>query len=272
MGKNWSKGQTKENNESIKKAAEKHVGMTYNKKNGKYGKSFKNMTKEELEEIVKISTSFRDLLIKIYGVANSGSRDKAIKEWVKNLGIDTSHFTGKGWSKGQTKETHPSIKKSSESFVEGLKTGKFKPSFLGRKLTKEHKEAISKGHKESSNFNGLIKTKTYPVYSPYVGDIVTVQGTWEKKYAEWLNEKQIPWTKTRTIKFNWTDDQGITRISYPDFYLPETNEYIEIKGFMWKDEFRSLDDKRKMELVLEQNPDKKLTVLMKAELKVLGVM
>jgi hypothetical protein len=272
MGKDWAKGKTKENNESIKKAAEKHVGMTYNKKNGKYGKSFKNMSKEELEEIVKISTSFRDLLIKIYGVANSGSRDFAIKKWIKDLEIDTSHFTGHGWSKGKTKDTHPSIKKGSENFIEGLKSGRFKPSMLGKQLTKEHKEAISKGHKESSNFNGLIKTKSYSVYSPYVGDTVTVQGTWEKKYAEWLNTKNIPWTKTRTIKFNWIDDQGINRIYYPDFFLPETNEYVEIKGFMWKDESRGLDDKRKMELVIEQNPDKKLTILMKAELKALGIM
>jgi hypothetical protein len=41
---------------------------------------------------------------------------------------------------------------------------------------------------------------------------------------------------------------------------------------MWKDESRGLDDKRKMELVIEQNPDKKLTILMKVELKALGIM
>lgn len=267
MGKDWAKGQTKENNESIKKASQKHVGMTYNKKNG-----VRAITKEELEEVVKISTSFRDLQIKLYGVANSGSRDKAIKKRVRDLDIDTSHFTGKLWSKGKTKDTHPSLQKSGETYKSRLNEGKFKPSFLGRKLTKEHKEAISKSHKESSNFNGLVKTKTYSVYSPYVGDIVTVQGTWEKKYAEFLNAKNIPWTKSRTIKFNWTDDQGINRIYYPDFYLPETDEYIEIKGFMWKDESKGIDDKRKMELVSEQNSDKKIIVIMKEQLNALGVL
>lgn len=261
MGKNWAKDQTKETNESIRKNAEKHTGMVYKKNSGR--KSFKSMSKEELELLVNASTSFRDLVIKIYGVANSGSRDRAIKEWVKNLGIDTSHFTGKGWNKGYTKETHPSVKRTAETFIKELKNGKFKPSFLGKKLTIEHKNKIIEFKKLVNNFKFI---KLYPVFSTYENIEILVQGTWEKKYAEWLNEKQIPWTKKHELRISYVDDNGIQRYYHPDFYLPETNEYIEIKGYY------SDKCKRKIELVLEQNPDKKLIVLMKAELKALGIM
>jgi len=259
MSRGWSKGQTKENNESIRKNSEKHTGMIY-KKNGK--KSFKSMSKEELELLVNASTSFRDLIIKIYGIANSGSRDKAVKEWVKNLEIDTSHFTGKTWNKGHTKQTHASLQKAGEEYKKGLKEGKFKPSFLGKKISIEHRNKIIQ-LKKLSNFKFV---KLYSVFSKYENTEILVQGTWEKKYAEWLNEKQIHWTKKHELRISYVDDNGIQRYYHPDFYLPDTNMYIEIKGY-YPDKC-----KRKMELVLEQNPDKKLTVLMKADLKSLGIM
>jgi len=260
MGKDWAKGQTKENNNSIKINAEKHTGIVYKKNSGK--KSFKSMSKEELEEIVKISTSFRDLLIKIYGVANSGSRDKAIKEWVRNLEIDISHFTGKGWNKGFTKETHFSLKKSVQTFNQNLKIGKFKPSFLGKKISIEHRNKIIE-FKKLSNFKFV---KLFPIYSKYENSELCVQGTWEKKYAEWLNKNNVLWTKKHELRIRYTDDFGIKRYYHPDFYLPEINEYIEIKGYYPE------KCKRKMELVVEQNPDKKLTMLMKVELTALGIL
>jgi hypothetical protein len=260
MGKDWAKGQTKENNNSIKINAEKHTGMIYKKDSGK--KSFKSMDKEELESFVKRSTSFRDLVIKIYGVANSGSRDKAIKDRVKSFGIDTSHFTGKRWNAGKTKETHPSLEKAGKQYKKGLVDGKFKPSFLGKKISVEHRNKIIE-FKKLGNFKFV---KLFPVYSKYENSELYVQGTWEKKYAEWLNKSNVLWTKKHDLRIRYTDDSGIKRYYHPDFYLPEINEYIEIKGYYPE------KCKRKMELVIQQNSDKKFIILMKDELKALGIL
>jgi len=182
--------------------------------------------------------------------------------WVKNLEIDTSHFTGKGWNKGFTKETHSSVEKSAQTFNQNLKIGKFKPSFLGKKISIEHRNKIIE-FKKLSNFKFV---KQFLVYSKFENSNLYVQGTWEKKYAEWLNEKNILWTKKHELRIKYIDDLGVQRYYHPDFYLLETNQYIEIKGYYPE------NCKRKMELVIEQNPDKKLTILMKAELKALGIM
>ena len=56
-----------------------------------------------------------------------------------------------------------------------------------------------------------------------------------------------------------TNDK-VQRNYFPDFYLPETNEYIEIKGYFF------LKDRIKMKLVEEQNPDKKIIILFKEDL------
>lgn len=71
---------------------------------------------------------------------------------------------------------------------------------------------------------------------------INVQGTWEKRFAEYLNNKNIKWDRFH-IKY-----EGHRRYT-PDFYLPEYNIYIEVKGWM-KD--RDID---KMKRFLNDNKD-----------------
>ncbi len=49
---------------------------------------------------------------------------------------------------------------------------------------------------------------------------------WEIKYAKWLDSKNIKW-KYEQETFRLKDTTYT-----PDFYLPEQNIYVEIKGFM----------------------------------------
>lgn len=63
----------------------------------------RSLTDKRLKEIVSQSTSWRDLMLRI-GL-NGGGSFKAVKLKVTSLNIDTTHFTGQGWSKGKTKET-----------------------------------------------------------------------------------------------------------------------------------------------------------------------
>ena len=58
-------------------------------------------TNEQFIEAVKTSTSVRQVLSKI-GVKEAGGNYKVAKDKIKRLNLDTSHFTGMGWLKGQT--------------------------------------------------------------------------------------------------------------------------------------------------------------------------
>jgi hypothetical protein len=58
-------------------------------------------TEEELREAVKTSTSIRQVLNKLNIVAAGGNYQTTNRR-IKKLNIDTSHFTGQAWNKGQT--------------------------------------------------------------------------------------------------------------------------------------------------------------------------
>lgn len=74
---------------------------------------------ERLAEVVKGSSSYRQVCIALD--LKGGSIFPVVVERIKRLNLDTTHFTGMAWSKGKTKETHPSLKKKVKLF---LKTGK----------------------------------------------------------------------------------------------------------------------------------------------------
>lgn len=66
-------------------------------------------TKEILEEAVSKSKSFSGVL-DFFNLKKTGGNYRNIQSHIKINNIDTSHFTGQSWSKGLTKEDHPSIK------------------------------------------------------------------------------------------------------------------------------------------------------------------
>ena len=59
----------------------------------------KNYDKNELEEIVKKSLSISEVC-RYFKVIPAGGNFKTIKKYLKIFEIDTSHFTGKGWNRG----------------------------------------------------------------------------------------------------------------------------------------------------------------------------
>lgn len=81
-----------------------------------------------------------------------------------------------------------------------------------------------------------------------------VQGTWERNFALYCNENNIEWDRCKPWKYIL---DGKERSYTPDFFILEKNLYIEIKGRWWG------DDKRKMEAVINQHPDKKILILEK---------
>lgn len=173
-----------------------------------------------------------------------------------------------GWNKFSEDEIKDFYIKSRTSLSEKMKSGEIQHHFLGKNHTTETKQKISLKAKE--NNNGLVKCKYYDVYCPYRSSMVKVQGTWEKRYAEYLNDNKILWDNSREIKMNYKIDQDdYFHTYYPDFYLPTTQEYIEIKGFWWKSKDGRVDDKRKMQMVVKCNPNKKIRILERNDLKIL---
>lgn len=63
---------------------------------------YKQKTKEELQEIVKESVTWAEVMRKLGYTANRGNSYKKFKKYILNLGIDTSHFRGKAHGTSST--------------------------------------------------------------------------------------------------------------------------------------------------------------------------
>jgi len=107
-------------------------------------------------------------------------------------------------------------------------------------------------------FNILPKHFSYGCYyeSPLQGKVY-LRSSYELKYAKYLDSKNILWMYEME-----TFDLGGTTYT-PDFFLPKTEEFIEIKGFM-----REMAQE-KIDMFLEQYPWD-LKILYKEDLIKLG--
>lgn len=125
-----------------------------------------------------------------------------------------------------------------------------KPTFLGRHHTEETKRKISESI-SINNHGGRCKWYNY--------NGIWVQGTWELSIAKKLDTFQINWKKTKELEYTlkYIDDNTKEHTYNPDFYLQEYDCFLEIKGHWWG------NDKRKMELVMQQNPSVKIIIIEK---------
>lgn len=179
--------------------------------------------------------------------------------------LEKLHPGFRSWAKGLTCETDERRKRNRDSKLSNIKLGK--TVIKGHPHSNESKEKLSNAFHSKTG-----KCKYFKVLCPYENRIINVQGTYEYVYVLYLNKNNISWIRNRKLNLKYrihADDYLHTY--YPDFYLPNTDEYIEIKGYYWKSKDGRVDDERKMRLVTEQNPNKKITILMKEDLIKLGI-
>lgn len=89
---------------------------------------------------------------------------------------------------------------------------------------------------------------------------VDLHGSWELAYAKYLDSQLIKWVRNKD-SFSYSYN-GKTRRYTPDFYLIDSDEYVEIKGYKTE----------KDEAKWSQFPThRKLTILMKKELQELSL-
>lgn len=150
-----------------------------------------------------------------------------------NVGYKTKHR--RTWNKGLTKETDLRVKKNSENSGKAL-IGRSKGWIWTDEGRKIHSEKMS-----LHNPGG--RSKWFDV------DGQKVQGTYEKAFAERCRELNIKWKKCKVHSdiFSYFLD-GKEKHYTPDFYLPDSRKFVEIKGFWWG------RDKEKIQSALENNP------------------
>lgn len=69
-------------------------------------------TKKLLGPIVKKNNSISKVLEEL-NLKKTGGNYRNIQKWIRYYELSTSHFKGQGWAKGESKETHKSIKNQS---------------------------------------------------------------------------------------------------------------------------------------------------------------
>ena len=75
---------------------------------GKISAQVKAIPEGKLEDLVRRCTSFAQVLLEL-GLPVEGRPHRDMTARVRSLGLDTSHFTGPGWSRGQTWRTNDSL-------------------------------------------------------------------------------------------------------------------------------------------------------------------
>lgn len=164
---------------------------------------------------------------------NSGSLSKSYssgqrvsqKEQYSKLPEETK--SKMAWAKGLTKETDQRIKNMS------VELSRSKKGMIGRPHSEDTKQ------KMSSKRIQFLETHSKHCEWFLVGD-TKVQGTLEKKFAEFLLTTGVKFERNR-LRFQ------CHRRYTPDFFLPEYNLYVEIKGFLYD------KDKEKLRRVLKEN-------------------
>lgn len=139
-----------------------------------------------------------------------------------------------GWDKFSKKEIKEIHSKSNETLKQNFKSGKTIPSMLGKNHSIETKKIMSEKRSAYMEENPGLGIKWYTING------IKVQGEWERIFAEKLNDLKIKFSR-KSLKY-------LKYRKYtPDFYLPDYDMYIEIKGW-----FRERD-KYKMFKVLDEH-------------------
>ena len=155
------------------------------------------------------------------------------------------------WNKGLTKETDARVKKNTDSLLKAYKSGKIKPYNRIGIQSIEQRQATS-ARMSLNNPGG--KSKWFEVAGK------KVQGTWERNIALKFEETNVIWEKPKTNNDIWKYVlDGKIKSYSPDFYLPEYDIWLEVKGYWWG------NDKEKMDIVQKTYPYRKILIIEKEE-------
>jgi hypothetical protein len=180
-----------------------------NKISKKRGKGFEQMYGEE--KAIEIKRKISNTL-------------KGHKPWNKNISGYTTSLKGINYEKKYGKEKSEQIKKI------------ISRTHLGKKITEEHKNKLrvplleQTKQKISLALKNKIKNEHFVPFkqTSVVYNNILFRSSWEVGFVKWCDKNNI--------KFFYEPkafDLGENKIYIPDFYLPEIDMWIEIKGW-WR--------------------------------------
>ena len=141
-------------------------------------------------------------------------------------------LNSRGWSKGKTKESDNRILEIGRKLSHNIKDGLTIAPFKNKRHTKDTKKRMSIT-RSNMYIDNSMHCKFYEISN---GDkIFKVQGTYERDFGLFLNDKSIKWDRIRIL---YDETHHYT----PDFYISDLGIYIEIKGWLMK---RDIDKYRK---------------------------
>ena len=94
---------------------------------------------------------------------------------------------------------------------------------FGKKMSQSLLKAVEEGR---------LKLNDYGKRIPYNsnGRVFTLRSNWEKTTAEFLDKKGINWIyEPFKVKY-WDNQREVYAFTFPDFFLPDLNIIIEVKG------------------------------------------
>lgn len=161
------------------------------------------------------------------------------------------------WNKGKTKESDPRLAKQGETYRQRghmpWSTGLSKDDPRLIKMRKNISKKVSQKVKDGDWHVSLARG----MHHEYSG--IDLHGSWELSYAKFLDQKNVRWQRCKE-RFPYTYENKV-RYYTPDFYLPDSNEYVEIKGY----------ETEKDRIKWSQFPGK-LIILKEKDLKNLGIL
>ena len=157
------------------------------------------------------------------------------------------------WNKGLTKETDERVLKNSISVSNTQQKQIIDGTYIPRKMGDDAKKELSE-RQSLKNSGG--RCKWFPING------VSVQGTWERNIALKLTDLSVRWERPKLNQDIWKYElDGVIKSYTPDFYLPDYNCWLEIKGFWWG------NDLEKMRIVKETYPNRKIIIIENKEYK-----
>ena len=132
------------------------------------------------------------------------------------------------WNRGLTKDTDDRVKRGSEKYSENAKLGliNFNRDKWSDERRNNHSESMRKAALENPNSysGGYNRGRCKSI--EYSG--IQFDSSWEVIVAKWLDKNLIKWERnTIPFEYEWHGKRSY----YPDFYLPELDKYIEVKGY-----------------------------------------
>ena len=216
--------------------------------------NYKNYNLKEIAKELNRTKSFVCRKAKKLGLDMNCKKKEITKGYIDNEG----HYHKKGWKRKTEEEIKKNHKQSSLRMKEWHNTHEHPKGMLNKTHSKEYKQEISKRvikyweniteeekeerrvkHVMTRIKNGTLSPQKFHK-SPYSRtrggkradlDNTYFRSSWEANVARYYTYKNIKW-EYEPKRFIFKDIKK-GNISYmPDFYLPETDEWIEVKGWM----------------------------------------